>query len=122
MSFLVEQLEKTLQEVERLEKENTRLAADKERLEGQVAELEAQAHHGDLVDAGRFFLKKSDGGGLDETPYCGVCKSPMRPHSFSDDPIEFRCAGEACNFALPYRDLVAAFQKYGAKGPAADGY
>ena len=121
MSFLVEQLERTLQEVERLEKENARLAADKERLAVKVAELESRMPHDNLVDAGRFFLKKLDNGGLDEIPYCGVCKSPLRPHSASDDPIEFRCAGEACNFALPYRDLVAAYQKYGVKPSAPEG-
>ncbi|MDR2724856.1 MAG: bZIP transcription factor [Candidatus Adiutrix sp.] len=125
MSFLVEQLERTLQEVERLEKENARLAADKERLEIRLQELEAQVQPGELpgnmVDAGRFFLKKLDTGGLDDIPYCGVCKSPMKAHSASDDPIEFRCAGEACNFALPYRDLMTAYQKYGVKPSAPDG-
>ncbi|MDR2725208.1 MAG: hypothetical protein LBC90_03905 [Candidatus Adiutrix sp.] len=121
MSFLVDQLEKTLQEVERLEKENARLAADKEQLETRVKGLEAQVHTGELVDAGRFFLKKLDHGGLDEVPYCGVCQSPLKPHSVSDDPIEFRCAGEACNFALPYRDLMTAYQKYGVKPSASNG-
>ena len=121
MSFLVEQLEKTLLEVERLEKENARLEADKDRLAVKVAELESRAPHDNLVDAGQFFLKKMGGGGLDDVPYCGVCKSPMKAHYCSDDPIEFRCAGEACNFALPYRDLMTAFQKYGVKVPAAGG-
>ena len=121
MSFFVDQLERTLQEVERLEKENARLSADKERLEAKIKELEARGAPENLVDAGRFFFKQLDGGSLEDVPYCGVCKSPMKLHSCSDDPIEFRCAGEACSFALPYRDLVTAFQKYGVKGPAATG-
>ena len=120
MSFLVDQLERTLQEVERLEKENARLSADKERLEAKVKELEARGTPENLIDAGQFFFKKLNSGNLEDVPYCGVCKSPMKLHSYSDDPIEFRCAGEACSFALPYRDLVTAFQKYGVK-PAADG-
>ena len=132
MSFLVDmlrnaaagaldakQLERTLIEVSRLEKELARLTADKERLEAKVAELEAKMPPENFIDAGSFFFKKLSDDSIDDLPYCNRCKTPMIPHFAprGPEPDYFVCADTKCDFALPYVDIVHIFKRHKMNGP-----
>ena len=89
-------------------------------LEQKIAELEAKIPPDNMIDAGRFWVKKLADGSIDTIPYCYLCKTPMNIYASAmtgkTKNTHFQCANSLCKFLLPWgEDILRILRSHGAQ-------
>ena len=113
VEFLADKLERT-------EKELARCEIKVEMLEAELAVLKAKIPPDNMIDAGRFWVKKLADGSIDTVPYCYLCKNPMNVHTkyFQGELAHshFQCANDSCKFMLPWgEDVLRLLRSHGVQ-------